>query len=305
MTRYTVRAFGQLAAHVFAAFPTAAPAVDALRLGHIEITLGGGSALVCQQVAALGHRTCLDAMVGDDPLGGWLLGELSRRGVDCPSPIRSGARSTRTLTLHARSGAHDITHEPSEGDPAQFAPAAARVAGQDCRFAYAPGFPGFEPVLEALAATGVETVVDLGYRPWLTDPDKYRREVLARARFATVCLLSADGLGPAQRDRLMIETAGQGSRVVVATMGRHGAYVLDGSGQIQHLAAVPCQPLNTLGAGDSFAAGLIVALAEGHEPAEAADYACATAAAVISMFPVLPGRADVDAYRSAEKAHLP
>ncbi len=305
MTGYTLRAFGELAAHIFAPCPAAAPAVDTLRLGRVEITLGGGSALVCQQVVALGHRTRLDAMVGDDLLGGWLLGELARQGVDCPAPIRSGARSTRTLTLHAALGTHDITHEPSDGSPAEFAPAAARVFGSDCRFAYAPGFPGFEPVLEALAATGVATVVDLGYRPWLTDPDNYRREVLARARFATVSLLSGYGLDSAQRDRLMAEAAGQGSQVVVATMGRHGVYVLDGTGRIRHVPAVQCRPVNTLGAGDSFAAGLIVALAEGREPVDAAGYACATAAAVISMFPVLPGRADVDAYRSAEQARVP
>jgi ribokinase len=305
MIRYTLRAFGELAAHVFAPLPPATPVADTLRLGRVEITLGGGSALVCQQIAALGHRTRLDAMVGDDLLGGWLLSELARHGVDCPAPIRSGARSTRTLILHVASGTHDVTHEPSDGSPAEFAPAASRVSGSDCRFAYAPGFPGFEPVLAALAKTGVPTVVDLGYRPWLTDPDNYRREVLARARFATVCLLSGDGLDAAQRAALMTEAAGQGSRVVVATMGRHGVDVLDSTCRIRHVPAVPCRPVNTLGAGDSFAAGLIVALAEGREPVDAAGYACATAAAVISMFPVLPSRADVDAYRSAEQAHVP
>nr|BFE56504.1 sugar kinase [Dactylosporangium thailandense] len=305
MTGYTLHAFGELAAHVFAPFPAASPAVDTLRLGRVEITLGGGSALVCQQVTALGHRTRLDAMVGNDLLGGWLLGELARHGIDCPAPIRSGARSTRTLILHAASGTHDITHEPSDGSPAEFAQAAAQVFGSDSQFAYAPGFPGFEPVLAALAATGVTTVVDLGYRPWLTDPDNYRREVLARARFATVCLLSADGLDPAQRNSLMAEAAGQGARVVVATMGRHGVYVLAGTDCIRHVPAVPCRPVNTLGAGDSFAAGLIVALAEGREPVDAAVYACATAAAVISMFPVLPSRADVDTYRSAEQSRFP
>lgn len=305
MTEYTLRAFGELAAHIFAPLPAAAPVVDILRLGRVEITLGGGSALVCQQVAALGHRTRLEAMVGDDVLGGWLLGELARQRIDCPDPIRSGTRSTRTLTLHAASGTHDITHEPSDGSPAEFVPAAARVSASDCQFAYSPGFPGFEPVLEALAATGVTTVVDLGYRPWLTNPDNYQREVLARARFATVCLLSGDGLDPSQRQRLMAEAAGQGSRVVVATTGPNGGYVLDEMGRIRHVPAVPCRPVNTLGAGDSFTAGLIVALAEGREPADAVAYACATAAAVISMFPVVPDRADVEAYRSAEQARIP
>ncbi len=304
MTGHTVCAFGELAAHIFAPLP-ATPETDTLRCGRVEVTLGGGSALVCQQVAALGHRVRLDPMVGHDPLGTWLLDELGRLGVDCPSPLRSGSRTTRTVVLHTPSGAHDITHEPSDGQPALFAAAVGRLSAGDCNFAYVPGFPGFEPVLEALASSGVDSVVDLGYRPWLADRDRYRREVLARAKFVSICLLSADSLTAVERERLMSDAADQGARVVVATWGQYGAWVLAGNRPIRHVPATPCLPVNTLGAGDAFAAGLIVGLAEGRDLVGAVRYASATAAAVISMFPILPGRAEVDALGSAEQARLP
>ena len=298
MQPLTLHAFGELAAHIFAARPPAQATNDVLELGRIEMTVGGGSTLVCQQVAALGHRVRLDAMVGHDSLGSWLLAELHDLGIECPEPLRNGARSTRTLVLHASSGSHAIVHEPSDADRSRFTVAARAVTG--CRFAYAPGFPGFEPVLEAMSAAGVETVVDLGYRPWLVDPDTYRTEVLRRAQFATVGLLSADGLDDSQRERLMVDVAAAGSRVVVATLGPRGAWVLADGGPIRHVSAVACKPVNTLGAGDAFAAGFIVGLAEGLDPVAATGLACATAAAVITMFPSLPNRADVDAMRSLE-----
>jgi sugar/nucleoside kinase (ribokinase family) len=303
MPPLTLHAFGEMAAHVFASAPSGQSTSDSLELGPVEITAGGGSTLVCQQVAAFGHRVRLDAMVGRDQLGSWLLGELEPLNIECPTPVRCGVRSTRTLVLQSDSGTHQIMHELSDGDPSQFVPAAHTV--KDCRFVYAPGFPGFEPLLAALASTGVETVVDLGYRPWLVDPDIYRARVLDLAQFATVGLLSAEGLTNDQRQALMADLAAAGPRIVMATIGRHGAWVQANGGRARHVGSVACQPVNTLGAGDAFTAGLIVGLTEGLDPFESTALACTTAAAVISMFPAVPSRADVEALRSADQTHCP
>ena len=291
---YSVVAFGELAAHVFAAFPPRRPGKDSLRLGQVHLTLGGGSALVCQQLARLGHPVALEAMTGSDDIGTWLLAEARRRGVHCVAPLRAGVRTGRTLVLHDASGYHDIVHELSDGTPSLLAAKVPDAWPSSVPYAYSPGFPGFEPVLEALVRSGAPTVVDLGYRPWLNEPTNYRAAVLSRAPYCHICLLSGDGLGSDQQARLMREVAQVGPHIVVMTLGSNGSLILADRSDIVYAAAVPCRPMNTVGAGDALAAGLLAGLAEGCEPAAALALGNATAAAVISRFPALPSRSEVD-----------
>lgn len=300
MTRYALTAFGELAAHVFAPFPASVPRTDNLRLGAVELTLGGGSVLVCRQLARLGHAVRLHPMTGQDGLGTWLLAELRDSEVHCAAPVISGTRTTRTLVLHHPAGVHDIVHQPSDGDPREFATVAGEIVPADQQYAYAPGFPGFEPVLEALKRAAVPVVADLGYRPWLDDLGRYRAEVLGRAEYVTVCLLTGDRMNRIDRVRLMREAATRGPRLVVMTLGPLGAITLLGD-DVVHVPALPCRPANTLGAGDAFAAGLIAGLVEGRAPVQAMRLATATAAAAISMFPAFPHRRDVDALASRQQ----
>lgn len=302
--RYTLTAFGELAAHVSAPFPVSALRADSLRIGTVELTLGGGSVLVCQQLARLGHDARVYAMAGRDGLGDWLLAELRVSGVDLAGTVISGTRTTRTLVLHHPAGAHEIVHEPSDGNPAEFSAAAATLARADQQFAYVPGFPGFEPVLEWLGRSGVPVVADIGYRPWLDDMRRYRDEVLSRAGLVSVCLLTGDRMNRTDQVSLLRAAAAQGPRLVVMTLGPLGAMTL-ADDDVVHVPAVPCRPVNTLGAGDAFASGLIAGLAEGLPTAEAMRMGNATAAAVISMFPALPRRHDIDLLTSRQEAGGP
>jgi sugar/nucleoside kinase (ribokinase family) len=302
--RYTLTAFGELAAHVSAPFPVSAPRADNLRMGAVEVTLGGGSVLVCQQLARLGHDVRVYAMAGRDGLGDWVLAELRASGVDLAGAVISGTRTTRTLVLHHPAGSHDIVHEPSDGDPAEFSAAAATLAQADQRFAYVPGFPGFEPVLEGLGRSGVPVVADLGYRPWLDDMRRYCDEVLSRAGLVSVCLLTGDRMNRTDQVSMLRAAAAQGPWLVVMTLGPLGAMTLAGD-DVVHVPAVSCRPVNTLGAGDAFASGLIAGLAEGLPVGEAMRLGNAAAAAVISMFPALPSRRDVDLLASRQEAGAP
>jgi sugar/nucleoside kinase (ribokinase family) len=84
------------------------------------------------------------------------------------------------------------------------------------------------------------------------------------------------------------------ARQPLATRGARGAGLSTGSG-LWTTPAVPCEPVNTLGAGDAFTAGLIAGLADGSAPETAVEFANAVAAARIEMFPAFPERADVAA----------
>ncbi len=96
---------------------------------------------------------------------------------------------------------------------------------------------------------------------------------------------------------------GQGTRSVVVTMGEDGA-LLCRAEEVTHIPAPKVSVVDTTGAGDAFAAGLAVGLAEGKSLAEAAAFAvcCGSfACTVAEVIPSLPSRAQVERMMAAER----
>ena len=71
---------------------------------------------------------------------------------------------------------------------------------------------------------------------------------------------------------------------VVVKLGAEGALWTDGSDEVRVPAAAPESPaaLDTTGAGDAFAAGLLTARLQGAEPAEAMTAGCELAARAVA-----------------------
>ncbi|MBE7438384.1 MAG: adenosine kinase [Spirochaetales bacterium] len=61
------------------------------------------------------------------------------------------------------------------------------------------------------------------------------------------------------------------ARLAFVTHGADGAYVLE-AGRIEHVAGFPVDPLDTNGAGDAFAGGVLYALCAGHSAPQAARW---------------------------------
>lgn len=70
------------------------------------------------------------------------------------------------------------------------------------------------------------------------------------------------------------------AQLVAVTMGRDGAMLVDASGTLR-LPAIPVKTSSAVGAGDSFLAGMVYALAEGRTPAEAFRLGQAAGAAAV------------------------
>jgi sugar/nucleoside kinase (ribokinase family) len=294
----TLTAFGEIAVHVSLPWRDSNPASDTIELAPVVLAVGGGTSIVCQQLRALQHRVRMVAMVAADGYGESVLGQLRDCGVELLPPLIGGTRTTVAVLESRDDGQHHITYSPSDADAAGFVERAAAVGSS--AFAYSPGFPGFEPLLEQLAKSPATLVADLGYRPWLADAATYRREVLERAGLVDCAALSGAGLADDELDRLLHEVIQAGASAVVATRGALGAVVHDGT----ELRAVPgfvCRARHTVGAGDAFVAGLIAGLAEGRGLADAATLGNAAAAGRISAFPRVPGRQEIDALASASQ----
>lgn len=76
--------------------------------------------------------------------------------------------------------------------------------------------------------------------------------------------------------------------LVCVTRGANGAALLVGNQLFEH-PGFQVQAVDTVGAGDSFLAGLIARLSDGISPDKALEYACATGAYVASHHGAVPG----------------
>ena len=87
-----------------------------------------------------------------------------------------------------------------------------------------------------------------------------------------------------------------GAKNVIVTMGEKGSLVLTQTAEV-HVPSVPVNVVDTTGAGDSYNAGLAIALAEGKDIVAAARFAACTGALActhLGVIPSLPTRAAVE-----------
>jgi sugar/nucleoside kinase (ribokinase family) len=283
-------ALGELALHVTLRARCSDPPQDDLRFDEIHLEVGGSVALVCSQLAALDHRTQLVPLVANDELGRFLVRELESTAVEVPAVVVDGARTARSVTETGPDGAHDTTYSAPDSDPQSLQRELFRAA--EGAYAYVPAYPGYEGLLEAASRMSTPLVVDLGYKPLVYDFPRLAYEAVDRSRWAQVAVVPCAGLDDATTAQLTQAVAEAGPELTVVTRGARGAGLWTGS-RLWTTAAIPCEPANTLGAGDAFTAGLIAGLADGSAPETAVQFANAVAAARIEMFPAFPRRADV------------
>lgn len=123
------------------------------------------------------------------------------------------------------------------------------------------------PWLVAQHAQGRCVVVDANLRPSvMADLPAYRRHVQQMLTLADVVKVSDEDLlhldvpGPTvlHRARHLLQTSG--AQLLALTLGAEGAWLLTAEGEWHLRESRPLQVLDTVGAGDSFLAGLLAAL---------------------------------------------
>lgn len=233
-----------------------APLQAGLHLNGIaaEPRLGGGGANTALALAAAGHTVTLLAAVGRDATGDALLGELTMAGVDTSQIARLDRPTTHSLILVDPAGERTVVNlarcEEDEPPVRLLKLPAEAVYVRSRRHDLAP-------LLAAKAASALVVAhlppIDPGSRP------------------AQVLVASASDLNPdARRDPWTLGrmVAGGLLRWVVLTAGAAGAraYAADASWAAP---AASVQPVDTTGAGDAFAAGLVHAWVGGRPMTDA------------------------------------
>ncbi len=240
--------------------------------GHRE-GLGGTSAGKAVTLAALEVEVVLRTVLGDDTPGERVRAALARPHLRLlVEPARSG-RTERHLNLMTAEGERQSIYlelpQPAQDlDPAA---AAALLVGVDVLVADLADHS--HPLLDAARDSGASVWCDVH------DDDGRREYARAFADAADVLLVSAARLAdPAGYLRARV---GAGCRLAVCTFGAGGALALDATGWFDVGAAPVDRVVDTNGAGDAFFAGLLSAMLDGSDTAEALAFAAATAALAV------------------------
>lgn len=305
-----------------------------LQTPKLEVNVGGAEANVATGLACLGHRVRMISAVADTPLGGAVIGELRRRGVDTSwVAVEPGRLGLYFLTPGAGLRASEVVYDRAHS---VFAQRTAERWDWDAALDGASRLhlSGITPALgpntaaaaiaaaEAAGRRGIPVSFDGNYRAklweaWDSDPRAVLSRLVAHADILfgnhrdVSLLLGTHFRGEGEDRRREAAEAAFGAfpklRLIASTArhvvdaDRHRiAARIDGreaSHQTEELLVAGI--VDRIGAGDAYAAGVLHALAEGGDLKEAAESGLALTALKHS----LPGdaslftRADLAAFR--------
>ncbi|NVM92791.1 fructokinase [Variovorax sp. SG517] len=246
---------------------TASEAGNLAFLGH-----EGGSPLnTAVACARLGQPTGFLTQLSTDLFGERLMGFLQRNGVDTSFILRSNAPSTLAFVERTPQTNRYAFYTQGSAD-ATWAPEPLPQLPAECRFLHFGSIsllqdPAATRIADLVAANRGQRVIvfDPNVRPSLiTDMVAYRERVNGWFGMADLVKLSDEDaalLAPGQPvDALAAECLKAGARAVIVTRGGDGATLWRTGRAPLSVAAPRVTVVDTIGAGDTFTAGLSVAL---------------------------------------------
>jgi ribokinase len=242
-----------------------------------RMTLGGSAAIFATGAARLGLRTALVATIGDDDLGRTTRAMLVARGVDDSVVSVDPDRPTGLSINLQRGGDRAILTERGAMTALDVAAAIERVRAGVRHLHIASVFliPALASeggaLVAAARAAGATVSVDTNFDPaerfaapdWLLDAD-----VLMPNETEALALAAPDDLLTAAR-----QLAARGALVAVKR-GSAGTLAVRGD-EVVEVPAPDASGPDSVGAGDSFDAGLVWALLDDRPLPEALEIACA------------------------------
>nr|BFD89825.1 carbohydrate kinase [Kitasatospora sp. Xyl93] len=263
MAQRPIAVLGECVADAFADALQPRPGELALR-----VLPGGGPANTAVALARLGTPARFLGRISTDAFGALFRAHLAASGVDLSGAVAAPEPSTLAIaTFDPHGQAQYSFHAEATADwqwtDAELA--AARPEDAAClhtgslALVRAPGDERIEEMLQH-ARGGATVSIDPNVRPLLVDPAVYRQRLSRWCVLADILRLSSDdlellmpGVTP---ERACDAWHLAGVRLVVITLGGRGALAsLDG---VRVLVPAPrTEVVDTIGAGDSFTAGLL------------------------------------------------
>jgi ribokinase len=274
-------------------------------LDAASLVLGGSASIAASGLAKLGVRTALLAVVGDDEFGRFQVAELAAAGVEVDL-VRTDPSTPTGISVHlAIPGDRAILTLPGT---------IRSLTGHELRLGldrpdishvhFASYFllpqlvDSMVGVLEMLRLRGVTTSIDTNWDPaerWAGIPDVLP---LVDVFLPNAAELVAVAGVPDELDAARV-IASRGPRVVVKA-GASGGWSMDPDGTVTRAPGLAVDVVDSTGAGDSFDAGYLAAVASGVDD-EATRLRWATVAGSLSTRAAggTAGQATLDELRSA------
>lgn len=290
------------------------------RAGPLEQALSylkrtaGAETNVAIGLSRLGLRVGWASRLGDDSFGRWLLGQLQAEGVDCrQAALVPGARTGFMLKGRVDGGGDPPIEYHRAGS------AASRMGPDDldadwlatARHLHATGvFPAIsasaratqDKAVAAMRAAGRSISFDPNLRPSLwPSTEAMRAGINAMAAQADWVLPGLEEgrllTGESAPEGIARWYRARGARLVVVKLGPEGAYFDDAQAGCGTVAGAPVdRVVDTVGAGDAFAVGVVSGLLEGLAVPQAVARGCrlgARAVQVLGDTEGLPTRAQL------------
>lgn len=245
---------------------------EELRASGQLIASGGNAANTALVLAQLHQDAYLASTIANDQNGSWLKNHLRDQGVNVDHVRQyKGDSPTSFITLNQTNGSRTIVHhrELPELSPTDF----AHIALERIDWFH---FEGRN--VEALAINVALTLEKRIDQPISLELEKERPGLEQIAKMADVLMISrayAVSQGFESPDRFLLEKQKQFPHSLLSlSWGAEGAWFCDPKVSPTHVPAKPiAQVVDTVGAGDTYNAGLINALASGQPFDEAVNFA--------------------------------
>ena len=254
-----------------------------------ELLLAGNAGWPAYLLAKMGHTVQLNARVGHDLFGEFLRDQLSRAGVDLVGP---DAETTAVSILPPTAGGLQAgivyPGEPIDWATSLPAVASAGVLG----WFFAAGYTGIHPsdaaALKCLFVGLLERNVKIVF-----DPGPWFAELVGKKKmfelFTMVHCLTAteselgDWFSEADATTLAQRALECGVETIVMKRGPAGAMYASADVRTGNVSATPVPDANTVGAGDTFNAGLLHGLSSNMPLQEAVSFAVSIATELIRV----------------------
>ena len=227
----------------------------------LAITLGSSSAIFAHNISLLGSRVGFTSCIGGDPLGKFCVDRLQQSGVDVSGvKVLAGKTTGVTVILPLATERKILTYLGTTLD-LQFAHLDLNYLGSASHFHLSSFFllrglrPRIPELFSKMKQSGLTTSLDTNDDPedlWVEDVKSVLKSVdifLPNEREA--CKLA--GASDVQN---ALDSLSRLVPIVVIKCGPKGVLAKRGKNQF-HAPSVSVQPVDTVGAGDSFNAGFL------------------------------------------------
>ncbi len=268
---------------------------------------GGCAANAAVAIARLGGRAALAGPMGgpagEDENGDRVLKALARENVDCTACQRIDGLGTAlsAIFMNARGDRIIVTYRDERiaaaapDDPVHVVGAADAVLADN-------RYPEFvRPICQAARRRNLPVVLD-GDRPTVEDDPLFR--IASHVVFSWECLRETTGV--ADLGEGLWRVARKTDAFLAVSNGPDDIVYLD-RGRVHRLPVFKVAAVDTLGAGDAFHGGFVLALAQGRNEVDAMRFGAAVAGIKCTRIggsAGAPTRAEVDAFMARNAATL-